>query len=392
MQGFVPFLNVIAALIGVAGAVFGLLLSIKEWRLRASPNPPADRSSVKYILGPAAGLAGLGMLVCARLCSGVVGLGDSQGPAPPAGPRTDWPGISNPVVDDSDGAGGATPQPKLSQVKIQFQQQLDKEMEFFVDGKVQQGFLPEQNGFDPPSLQVQLQLPEGAHAIKVHWRGKQVWADQVQVKPADQGVTVVKVPEFDDPAGLGTLVLNFVCPDAHQNQQVDLFIDDTFIEKGAGPGAPGDGRSRSRLYGSGWTGSGSGKSEGRLPPGKHTVTLKKYGIEVYSQTVDVKKPRYGKTFLEVNLVVTGTVLIKNGVPIRPGVYARVTVDNNNPNSIAVNSGKEWPVGTDTLEVTAEPGKRVIYVFAGTHQFDLRIIDTFQVQVEPGKQTVVKMNK
>src|SRR5207249_4211641 len=123
---------------------------------------------------------------------------------------------------------------------------LVKEMELLVDGVVQPGFPPRREIFAPASDEVQLQLAEGDHAIKVQWHGKKVWAGEVKVKPSEQGVTVVKVPALDDPEAPGTLVLKFVGPDADRKKKLELFIDgneqaDGFAEGPRPPGGPSAG-------------------------------------------------------------------------------------------------------------------------------------------------------
>lgn len=122
-----------------------------------------------------------------------------------------------------------------------------------------------------------------------------------------------------------------------------------------------------------------------LPAALHTVALKKQGIEAYSQTVEVKRLSEGKTFLQINMIVTGTVLVKNKTPFGRGVRAYVMVDKDS------STRKDWPAGRDSIEVTAEIGTRVIGVYIqapGTSKE--QEIRSFTLRVMPGKQTVVNI--
>ncbi len=386
--------------LGLAAAIWGLA------DLHKMVGSGDNRWIGQSLAGTICGFLGT-ILSAVVLCLYIQGYPGPQNTAGLVDPKPNMAGTlkhgTAPPIENSTRPNGKTFQPKLSRVEIHFdKEQRFEGLELFIDDKVQDASRRVQP-FGPSKQHVQLQLAAGSHAIKVHWHGKEVWANKVQVKPADQGVTVVKVPELDDPEAPGTLVLNFVGPDAVVGQRVELFIDGKLIDKGPGlglqammAGGPGGGAGATVL--------GYGKKELPLLPGKHTVALKKYAIEVYSGTVDVNKPRDGKTFLQINLVVTGTVLIKNARPIGLGVYARVCVDQENPAGglgLGVGgNGKLWPVGNATIELTTEPGTRVISVYMappGTPVGAIGVInwnriETFTVQVKPGKQTVVNMKK
>ena len=91
----------------------------------------------------------------------------------------------------------------------------------------------------------------------------------------------------------------------------------------------------------------------KLKPGDHTLVLKKNGIDVFSETIAVKQASEGVTFKKIDLVVTGSVIIKSSQRVGPRVAASVYVDDQ--------SVKDWPVGTDVIEVEVEVGTRVIEV-------------------------------
>jgi hypothetical protein len=108
--------------------------------------------------------------------------------------------------------------------------------------------------------------------------------------------------------------------------------------------------------------------------------LKKNGIEVYSGKVEVKKPSEGKTFASIPLEVTGTVVITTQVPVAVGVIAFVNVDGSN--------NKEWPAGTNTIEVPAEVGQRLIEVV--TTKPVNKVVAKFEAKIEPGKKFEYKI--
>ncbi|MFO0967871.1 MAG: hypothetical protein U0793_20100 [Gemmataceae bacterium] len=112
------------------------------------------------------------------------------------------------------------------------------------------------------------------------------------------------------------------------------------------------------------------------------------------------EPEPSKTILDdahrSERVVTGTVLIKNARPI--GIYVRVCVDSSDYNS---SHAKTWPVGSSSIEVTAEAGKRVINVYGGGSPFGgfgapgvavPALVQSFWVEVRPGRRTVISMRK
>jgi hypothetical protein len=174
------------------------------------------------------------------------------------------------------------------------------------------------------------------------------------------------IEERDKP---GTLVLVFSGPEASRIPQsrrrhVEIFIDGKINEL------------PSRII-------NANQQELMLTPGEHNVSLKYNGIEVYSGLVNVNKPSDGKTFLEMNLVLSGTVLIKRVRPIGRGSDAAyVRIDGIG------SAATRWPVGADHMEVTAEIGARVVEVY--TTRPSKQVIASFTVQVEPGKQTVVNL--
>ena len=406
MEGLASFLEVTRNVIQVIAAV-GFLVSV-IWLMRTISKARAEKTSSsngaseeekspsRVLLGPlcSVGASIIGGLI--TLCCGGLGPqhGASNGPATNSEQRIVETSTvpSTKTVDKSIVPVGIIIQPKLSQVQIRFDkgQWSEKQMELFVDGKVQQGF-PVRHNYNPPGDQLQLNLTAGIYDLKLHWHGKEVWADKVKVKPSDQGVTVVQVPPLDDPAATGILVLKFAGPDANARQRVELFIDGKLFFDRLEFSGP-DGRGRGTSVGHHGQVSGYGMCEIKLMPSRHTVALMKHGIEVYSGSADVKKPSDGKTVLDINLLVTGTVLIKNSRKIV--VNARVCVDGDEPGGF-LDKGTPWPIGTTTIEVSVEPGTRTITVYAppGRQQFAPWIkVESFTVQVEPGKQTVVKMAK
>lgn len=100
----------------------------------------------------------------------------------------------------------------------------------------------------------------------------------------------------------------------------------------------------------------SGHSEARLKllPGDHQIMLKKNGIEVFSGSVNVKKPSEGTTFLPIDLRITGTILVTSSVPPFPKEVVYVHVDGT--------PIKQWPVASGYIELTVEVGSHVVEVY------------------------------
>jgi hypothetical protein len=231
-------------------------------------------------------------------------------------------------------------------------------LEVFIDGKVVK------QSVNPYEKRLALQLPAGSHAVSVSIAGKEVFpARNVQVKPSDKGVTTLDIPLLPDPREQGTLVIEIKSLDGSAAGNLELFIDGvlkhTYIH-----GFELDGQT---LF---------------LSPGPHTVALKKNGIEVYSSKVLVKRQTEGKTFLKIDLLVTATVEVRSPQPVGPGVEAYVNVDGAN--------AKRWPVGATTIQIKAVVGRRVVKVYM--KQPVDRVIETFNVDVEPGKEVVLKMKE
>jgi hypothetical protein len=231
-------------------------------------------------------------------------------------------------------------------------------MEVFLDGKVVK------QSVSPFDKRLTLQVPPGDHSVAIRVGGKEVFpARRVQVKPADQGVTTLDVPVLADPGEQGTLLIDIKSSDPAPAKNLEMFVD---------------GRSR-------FTFQFAFQLENftlNLPPGPHTVALRKNGIEVFSEQVEVKTLAAGKPFLKIDLVVTGTVEIRNARPIGVGVEAYVDVDGAD--------AKRWPVGSANIQVKPEVGRRVIRVYT-KRPVDM-VIETFNVDVQPGKEVVLRMMK
>lgn len=171
---------------------------------------------------------------------------------------------------------------------------------------------------------------------------------------------------------IGTLVLTIAYPGNSAQSNVELFVDGKFN------------RAFQTLN--------SRRTEFtlKLPPGERTLALKKYGVEVCSQSMQIKKAGEGKTFVQMDMVLSGTVEVRNARPVAVEVY--VSVDNTPPTKL------QWPIGSAAVDVPADMGRRVItvsmvprYVLPGDFRTD-QVIETFNVQVSPGKRTLVKMAK
>ena len=128
-----------------------------------------------------------------------------------------------------------------------------------------------------------------------------------------------------------------------------------------------------------FTRSWSEKFTLRLPPKEHTVLFKKNGIEVYSKTVTVKKSTEGITFLDIDLIVTGSIILKSNRPVSPGVVAHVFVDNV--------SVKRWPVGADSVELLVDVGSRVVEVRT-TEPMQAVVFKSTVLIDQPGTQKVL----
>jgi len=251
-------------------------------------------------------------------------------------------------------------------------------MEIFVDESLQKWDPPVRPRFGPPAnYLVKFQAVGGMQVVKIRWRGVEVWKQDVEIN--HETAVVLKIPKLDDPAEPGTLVIKIVSADgwlkgSHYIDSLELFID-------------------AHLRHTFKFSSELSALTLNLPVGEHLMTLKKHGIEVYSEKVDVKKPSEGKSFLEAKVFVSGTVLIKNSVPVRPNVFAYVTVDDQRFTQFPGAGGSpRWAPGMDTHEIRAAVGNRVINVFAGTSAADAKLIETFNVTVEPGKQAKIEMAK
>lgn len=228
-------------------------------------------------------------------------------------------------------------------------------VEVFLDGKVAQlpGF-----GF---SRQATLRAAPGPHTVAVHLRGKVVFSRPVEVKPADRGVLTLDVPAWEDVTAPGTLQVQIESVDGWPSwaDGLEMFIDGKLA-------VPRFVLTRYSLM---------------QPAGEHAVLLKKNGIEVYSSKVQVKKPVEGKTYLKVDLVVTGSVVVRNVVPIDREVKAYVDVDGKN--------ASQWKVGSrESPELKAEVGSRVVRVYT-RKPFD-RVWQTFRVEVKPGMRHVLEL--
>ncbi len=329
---------------------------------RQAPQVQAEGKALRHRLNTRAmiGVVAVGALLLI-LCCGVVALrmrgnlgGDGATAQRP--PGYNLTANAGTKAKTEQGLAGGENLPGKSELLIQFApgERFENGMELVIDDK------PYHFLFFPQ--QVTVPLDEGSHSIRLNWHGKQVWTEEVVVKAAKQGRSVVRVPELEDPEG--RLVLK-ITPRDNLNG-VELFIDGKLMHTFV-----------SSLFGFGQDFALA------LPSGQHTVMLKKNGIEVYSETVEVKRAREGSSFQQVDLVLTGTVLITNASAIRPDVQAYVSVDNNR------SSSKRWPAGTTTIEVTVGVGTHDIQVYTTRSN---QAIATFRVQVEPGKRTVVKMNK
>jgi hypothetical protein len=246
-------------------------------------------------------------------------------------------------------------------LEMHFKGQLPRGTELFVDDKVHQPFaMAYNNTFTLP-------LEPGEHDVAFKVNGEKALAQKVTVKPSQQGVTVLNLPEIADPKADGVLRLEIKIVGSYYGEywnNVELFIDD-------------HPRTEELNYTSKNT---TATLNFTLAPTEHTIVLKKNGIMVYSGTVLVKRPAEGTTFASVPLVVMGTIVIINPSPIIAGVAAHVKVDGRN--------GPEWPVGTSTIEVSAEVGQRLIEVVT-TKPVD-RVIARFDANVEPGKKFEYKI--
>jgi hypothetical protein len=194
-----------------------------------------------------------------------------------------------------------------------------------------------------------------------------IMALPVKVKPANEGATILKVPVLAEADAEGNLQLEIKGVGSPGPsgwwQNLELFIDD-------------HPRNESNPLNQGSTKI----LDLPLLPGEHEVVLKKNGIEVYRGKVEVKKPSEGKIFASIPLEVTGTVVITSPLPVGAGVVAFVKVDGSND--------KEWPVGTNTIEVPAEVGQRLIEVV--TTKPVSRVVAMFEAKIEPGKKFEYKI--
>jgi hypothetical protein len=199
----------------------------------------------------------------------------------------------------------------------------------------------------------------GDHTVAVRIRSKEKFSEKVAVKPAAQGITPLDVRLLLPDDLPGTLQIKFACSDPNWWSDLELLID---------------GMVKPVL------GSWFNEYITKLPQGKHTVALKKNGIQVYSGDVQVKDPTSGTTFLTVPLVVNGTIRLVNKDPIAPGVVAGVKMDGQYV--------KEWPVGATSVELSAAVGKRVVTVYT-TRPLEKTWFQG-SVDVEAGKTAEVKL--
>jgi hypothetical protein len=112
----------------------------------------------------------------------------------------------------------------------------------------------------------------------------------------------------------------------------------------------------------------------RLPPGNHTVLVKKRGVEICSNTVDVKKPADGRTYVELTPIITGTVRLIWSEP--PALQSNVEyLVRVKPNFVMA-----WPAGKKRLkpsfDVTADFGNRLVEIYRSEKRAQLGATSQF----------------
>ena len=250
------------------------------------------------------------------------------------------------------------PQPSTTTGTLQIQFAADQNftgLEVFLDSKVQRQQIW--------SRQLNLQLAPGDHTVAIKINGKDEFSRVITVKAADQGITRLDVPMIV--TGDGTLQIDIKPLDAQETwaRGLEMFVDGKLTKHDQGAAW--------------WT-----STTLRLSPGEHEIALKKNGIQVFSERKQVKKPTDGTTFLKIDLVVAGTVVITcRG--ILPGQNDEVYVDVNGGDA------KRWPTAAKSVTVACEVGKHVIRVYQ-KRPVD-RIVQSFNVEIEPGKTVNLTLN-